>query len=81
VNRFYQRTLANDPDEALDQAEKMLADRSLVDYYDSVVLPALKLAADDEARGTISRQRRVACVAGRGPFDDAGFASALRTPR
>ena len=57
VNRFYQRTLANDPDEALDQAEKMLADRSLVDYYDSVVLPALKLAAADEARGTISRQR------------------------
>ena len=108
VNRFYQRTLANDPDEALDQAEKMLADRPLVDYYDSVVLPALKLAAADEARGTISRQRAtemthsilaviselkehvdagqtgtsnqeriqgtasglVACVAGRGPFDD-----------
>jgi predicted PurR-regulated permease PerM len=57
VNRFYQRTLANDPDEALDQAEKMLADRSLVDYYDSVVLPGLKLAAADEARGTIGRQR------------------------
>ncbi len=57
VNRFYQRTLANDPDEALDQAEKMLADRSLVDYYDSVVLAGLKLAAADEARGTISRQR------------------------
>ena len=109
VNRFYQRTLANDPDEALDQAEKMLADRSLVDYYDSVVVPGLKLAAADEARGTISRQRAaemtrsilavigdleehvdakhtgtskperllqgtstglVACVAGRGPFDD-----------
>ena len=57
VNRFYQRTLANDPDEALDQAEKMLVDRSLVDYYDSVVLPGLKLAAADEAGGTISRQR------------------------
>ena len=109
VNRFYQRTLADDSDEALDQAEKMLADRSLVDYYDSVVVPGLKLAAADEARGTISRQRAaemtrsilavigdlaehvdakhtgtskpeqllqgtstglVACVAGRGPFDD-----------
>ena len=57
VNRFYQRTLANDPDEALAQAEKMLADRSLVDYYDSVVLPGLKLAAADETDGTISRQR------------------------
>ncbi len=107
VHRFYQRTLANDPDEALDQAEKMLADRSLADYYDSVVLPGLKLAAADEARGTISRQRAtemtrsilsvisdleehvdatdtgtsnqriqgtatglIACVPGRGPFDD-----------
>jgi predicted PurR-regulated permease PerM len=109
VDRFYQRTLANDPDEALDQAEKMLADRPLVDYHDSVVLPALKLAAYDEARGTISPQRVaemtrsilavihdldqhadvksgvssagerpllqagggvVACVGGRGPFDD-----------
>jgi hypothetical protein len=108
VNRFYQRMLANDPDEALDQAEKMLTDRSLIEYYDSVVLPALKLVAGDEARGTISRQRAaemarsilavvselseqvdarpatpstaeqrrgcatglVACVAGRGPFDE-----------
>ena len=108
VDRFYQRTLANDPDEALDQAEKMLADRSLVDYYDTVVLPGLRLAAYEEARGTISRERAaamarsilavindldqhvdkhtgalpldvagstsaagpVACVAGRGPFDD-----------
>ena len=57
VDRFYQRTLANDPDEALAQAETMLADRPLVDYYDGVVLPGLKLAAEDEARGTITRQR------------------------
>jgi predicted PurR-regulated permease PerM len=108
ASRFYQRTIANDPDEALDQAEKMLADRPLVDYYDGVVLPALKLAARDAALGTITRQRAtemtrsilaiiseleehagvghtatpsqeripataagvVACVAGRGPFDE-----------
>jgi hypothetical protein len=104
----------------------MLADRSLLDYYDTVVLPALKLAAVDEAGGKLSRERSaelsrsalavidelcehvdvgsagrsgpgpagsvqagpgqagagqvtpaaapsglVACVAGRGPFDDA----------
>ena len=123
-SRFYQRALADDPDEALDQAEKLLADRSLVDYYDGVVLPALRLAAHDHARGvltnarahemaramlTIVRElepapataprngrltvkrdkragrddrpaapacdasvdRRIACVAGRGPFDEA----------
>ena len=123
--RFYQRTLADDPDEALEQAEKLLADRSLLDYYDGVVLPALRLAAHDHARGVLtntralemarsmvtivrelepapatapanggrlmvkkgkradpddrpaapacsaSAERRIACVAGRGPFDEA----------
>jgi hypothetical protein len=122
--RLYQRTLADDPDEALEQAEKLLADRSLLDYYDGVVLPALRLAARDHARGVITNarslemarsmltivrelepataagprnsrlavkkgkraeaddrpaapvcapsvDRRIACVAGRGPFDEA----------
>jgi hypothetical protein len=122
--RFYQRTLADDPDEALEQAEKLLADRSLLDYYDAVVLPALRLAAHDHARGVLTNaralemarsmltivrelepaptnaprngrlavrkgkpadaddrpaapvcpasvERRIACVAGRGPFDEA----------
>jgi predicted PurR-regulated permease PerM len=122
--RFYQRTLADDPDEALEQAEKLLADRSLLDYYDGVVLPALRLAAHDHARGVLTNarvhemarsmltivrelepapttaprngrlavrkgkpadaddrpaapvcsasvERRIACVAGRGPFDEA----------
>jgi predicted PurR-regulated permease PerM len=99
---FYQRVLANNPDEALAQAEALLAERPLVDYYDGVVLEGLKLAAEDEARGTIDAARAatmartmtaviadlgdhaearqpvvaasgggVACIAGRGPFDDA----------
>lgn len=101
VDSFYQRVLANNPDEALAHAEVLLADRSLTDYYDGVVLEGLKLAAEDEARGTIDRARatemsrsmlaviddlrdhggdnggtarsdvRVACISGRGPFDDA----------
>jgi predicted PurR-regulated permease PerM len=126
ATRFYQRAIADDPDEALDQAEKMLNERSLLDYYDSVVLPALRLAADDHASGRMTQERsiemarsilsvvkdlegredahedhrakedrraqqsgaqqsglqqsdgrqalvvgRVACVAGRGPFDEA----------
>ena len=100
---FYPPVLANNPDEALAQAEGLLADRPLVDYYDGVVLEGLKLAAEDEARGTINAARAgvmaqtmlaviadlgehagtpaqpppantggtVACIAGRGPFDDA----------
>jgi len=103
VDTFYQRILADNPDDALAKAESLLGDRSLLDYYDSVVLPALKLAAADEAIGKLTRQRSaemsrsmlavidelcehvdvgpaadrgpagsgvVACVAGRGPFDE-----------
>ena len=53
VESFYQRILANNPDEALAQAEALLEDRPLVDYYDEVALEGLRLAADDSARGTI----------------------------
>ena len=108
VDTFYHRILADDPDDAVANAESLLGDRSLLDYYDGVVLPALKLAAADEANGKLTRERAaemsrsmlavidelrdhvdiapeaggqaerapaptglVACVAGRGPFDDA----------
>jgi hypothetical protein len=57
VESFYQRILADNPDEALAQAEALLADRSLVDYYDQVVLQGLKLAVEDRARGTIDPVR------------------------
>ncbi len=108
ADSFYQRLLANDPDDALEKAEALLADHSLLDYYDTVVLQGLKQAAYDESRGLIApaqaaemlrsmaqvfddlddhrdvrsastgpsdpparTDRVVACVAGRGPFDDA----------
>ena len=108
VESFYQRVLADNPDEALAQAELLLAGRPLADYYDEVVLSGLKLAVEDQAKGTIDKARAaqmtrsmlsvindledhadapvagepapapatatggtVACVAGRGPFDDA----------
>lgn len=103
VDSFYQRVLADNPDEALAQAETILTDRTLVDYYDDVALAGLRLAGIDQARGTIdgiraarmtrsmlalvadladhddgtgpvvgvARGAMVACVAGRGPFDEA----------
>ena len=55
IESFYQRILARNPDEALAQAEMLLTDRSLTEYYDGVVLEGLKLAVEDEARGTIDR--------------------------
>jgi predicted PurR-regulated permease PerM len=53
IENFYQRMLAEDPDEALQQAELLLKERSLSTYYDEVVLKGLQLAANDAQRGVI----------------------------
>ncbi|MBL6457722.1 AI-2E family transporter [Belnapia sp. T6] len=53
VESFYQRMLAGDPDEALDQAELLLKERSLSSYYDEVALKGLQLAASDASRGVV----------------------------
>ncbi len=53
---FYQRMLAEDPDEALAQAELYLKDRSLIHYYDDVALPGLLLAARDAGRGVLKSE-------------------------
>lgn len=57
VETFYQRILAGDPDEALDQAEILLKSCSLSAYYDDVVLQGLQLAANDALRGVLSGQQ------------------------
>jgi predicted PurR-regulated permease PerM len=54
---FYQRMLAGDADEALDQAETLLRDRTLVDYYDQVALPGLGMAANDSLRGVLTDEQ------------------------
>jgi predicted PurR-regulated permease PerM len=50
---FYQRTLAGDIDEAVDQAEQSLKRRSLSYVYDEAVLKALILAQIDVRRGLL----------------------------
>lgn len=57
VESLYQRILANNADEALAQAETILAECSLQDYYDEVVIGALRMAAIDEVKGTIDAAR------------------------
>lgn len=57
VESFYQRMLADDPDEALDQAELLLKDRPLSSYYDEVALKGLQLAAADAGRGVLPPDR------------------------
>ncbi len=57
IENFYQRMLADDPDEAEHQAEQMLKDRSLTAYYDEVALKGLQLAANDALRGVLSDEK------------------------
>jgi predicted PurR-regulated permease PerM len=50
---FYQRMLAEDPAEALDNAEQFLKEMTLVTYYDEVALKGLKLAQADLNRDAL----------------------------
>ncbi|MFM0038743.1 AI-2E family transporter [Paraburkholderia strydomiana] len=54
VENFYQRALAGDPDEAVEQAEALLRDCSLSSYYDDVAIKGLQLAANDVMRGSVT---------------------------
>jgi len=54
--RFYQRLLAGDANEAADQAEQQLKKLALSDYYDAVPMKALLLAQADAAHGKLRRE-------------------------
>lgn len=53
VESFYQRILASDADEALDHAEALLKTTTLAEYYDTVALKGLQMAARDSERGVL----------------------------
>ena len=54
---FYQRMLAGDADEALDQAEVLLREQPLSAYYDEVALRGLQMAANDSLRGVLTDEQ------------------------
>ena len=56
---FYQRLLANDPEEAIEQAEEFMKDQSLAELFDDVALPALVRAQLDSDEGALSPERRL----------------------
>jgi predicted PurR-regulated permease PerM len=58
---LYLRMLAEDPDEASNEAEEFLKDNNLTAYYDEVAARALTLAQNDVNRGVLDtvRQARV----------------------
>lgn len=51
--QFYHRLLSNDPSFALDQVEKLIDKSSINSVSDTVILPALRLAALDQRSGRI----------------------------
>ena len=53
----YQRMLAGDPIEALEQAHEYLQNSSLEDYYDAVLLKGLRLAEADRQLGHLDDDR------------------------
>jgi predicted PurR-regulated permease PerM len=56
---LYQRLLANDPEEATEQAEEFLKKRSLAEFFDEVAVPALVRAQVDSDDGALSPDRRL----------------------
>lgn len=57
AQRFYQRMLAGDPAEAVEQAEKIMKTEPLIDYYDNVLIEGLRLAQNDADRGSLEVDR------------------------
>ena len=73
VQSFYQRILAVDPDEVVFQAESLLKDMTLLDYYEQVALPGLAHGANRRrarrhGSGSASRNMRVGRERRRGSF-------------
>jgi hypothetical protein len=60
--QLYQRFLAGDPDEATERAEAFLEEGDLIQFYETVAIPALAVGEVDRARGVMSdgRRKRVA---------------------
>jgi predicted PurR-regulated permease PerM len=54
---FYQRLLADDPHEAIVQADRLLGEMSVTDYYDRVALEGLQLARNDALRGVLTAEQ------------------------
>jgi predicted PurR-regulated permease PerM len=54
LNRYYQRLVARDQDGAVEIVEDLLQTQTLADVYDTVLLPALYYAEQDQRRGNLT---------------------------
>jgi predicted PurR-regulated permease PerM len=56
--RYYQRLLADDPEEAEDLLEEFAKDRTPVELYSQIILPALQMMERAHRRGVLNEQER-----------------------
>jgi predicted PurR-regulated permease PerM len=73
---FYQRLLADDPEEATEQAEEFAKEKSLDEFAEEVAIPVLALAQADSDSGILPAERRATVKVGfakilENLFDDA----------
>jgi len=57
ADKIYQRLLARDADEAAEVAERYLADHSVTQLFDDLLVPALRLADTDAEAGSLDADR------------------------
>jgi hypothetical protein len=78
LNRYYQRLVARDQDGAVEIVEDLLQTQTLTDVYDTVVLPALYYAGQDQRRGNLTvEEARVIYQATRALVDNLGASQAV----
>jgi hypothetical protein len=56
LNRYYQRLVARDQDGAVEIVEELLQTQTLTDVYDTVLLPALYYAEQDQRRNNLTAE-------------------------
>ena len=61
---FYQRLIAGDPSEVIEQADQQLKERTLIEYYEEVALKGLALAQRDMNNGDLPAERQTLLING-----------------
>lgn len=59
AQRFYQRMIAKDAEEAAELTEQLLKDKPVVDVYDEVIVPAISLAEEGRHAGFLDSETEV----------------------
>jgi hypothetical protein len=78
LNRYYQRLVARDQDGAVETVEDLLQTQTLTDVYDTVLLPALHYAGQDQRRGNLTAEEaRCIYQATRELVDNLGTSQAV----